>query len=223
MNALPIRNKRYFSAHILKIYKILYKFFGPQHWWPGDTAFEVMIGAILAQNTNWRNASKAIDKIENAGLLKPHKLLNHRRMIPELIRSSGFYKLKSKRLVVFLAYFIEKYNGEIRKMKKKKILVLRDELLALSGIGFETADSILLYALSKPVFVVDAYTRRIFSRHGFFTHDLSYDDIRYVFESNLPRRVRLFNEYHALCVKLGKEYCKKNEPLCNTCPLRTIK
>ena len=117
---------------------------------------------------------------------------------------------------------VKRYGGDIRKMKKKSIKILRAELLDLPGIGCETADSILLYALSYPVFVIDAYTRRIFSRHNIFAYDSPYDEIRCLFENNLPSSVKLYNEYHALLVQLGKEYCKKNEPLCDTCPLRTI-
>lgn len=220
--AASSKSKRSFSKYSLKIYKILYKSFGPQHWWPGDTPFEIMIGAILTQNTNWRNVSKAIDNIKESGFLNSKKLLKHRKVIPKLIRPSGFYKLKSKRLIAFLEYFVRNYHGEVRRMNEKKIEVMRNELLGLPGIGYETADSILLYALSRPIFVIDTYTRRIFSRHDIFKYDLPYDEIRYKFESNLPRSVKIYNEYHALLVKLGKEFCKKNEPLCNTCPLRDI-
>lgn len=219
---LSFKSRRLVSKHLLKIYNIFYKSFGPQHWWPGDTPFEIMVGAILTQNTNWKNVGKAIDNIKKAGLLNPEKLLKHRRMIPKLIKPSGFYKLKSKRLIAFLKYFLDNYNGEASRMNIKKIGIMRNELLSISGIGYETADSILLYANSRPVFVIDTYTRRIFSRHHMFEYDQPYDEIRHIFESNLPRRVKLYNEYHALIVKLGKEYCKKNEPLCNTCPFPNI-
>jgi len=215
-------SKTQYTKRFLKIYDVLYKSFGPQHWWPGDTPFEIMIGAILTQNTNWQNVSKAIEQIKKAGLLDPILLLKHRASIPKMIRPSGFYNVKSKRLIIFLKYFVEKYDGDIKKMKKKKIGVLRDELLDLPGIGCETADSILLYALSYPIFVIDAYTRRIFSRHHIFEYDSSYDEIRCLFENNLPSNVKLYNEYHALLVKLGKEYCRKNEPLCDTCPIKDI-
>jgi endonuclease-3 related protein len=211
------------SRLFLKIYKILYNSYGPQYWWPGDTHFEVMVGAILTQNTNWRNVCKAIDNIKKAGLLEPKKLLRHRRMLPRLIRPSGFYKVKSKRLIEFLNYYIKCYGGTIRKLKVQKTEVLREELLDIPGIGYETADSILLYALSRPVFVVDTYTRRIFSRHNIFDYDLPYDEIRLIFETNLPMDVKVYNEYHALLVKLGKDYCKKKEPLCCTCPIRDIR
>ncbi len=214
--------KTRFSRQFLRIYKTLYTTFGPQHWWPGDAPFEIMIGAILTQNTNWRNVSKAIDNIKNMELMDPKELLKHRRMIPELIRPSGFYKLKSKRLIAFLKYFVKNYNGVAREMKKRKTETLRNELLNIPGIGYETADSILLYANARPVFVIDAYTRRIFSRHRIIEYNQPYDEIRHFFESNLPRSVKLYNEYHALLVRLGKDFCKKNEPLCDTCPLHNI-
>jgi endonuclease-3 related protein len=207
----------------LTIYKILYNTFGPQDWWPGDSPFEIMIGAILTQNTNWRNVNKAINNIKGAGLLESKKLLKHKRMIPHLIRPSGFYKLKSQRLISFLNYYIKTYQGSIEKMNRQKTEILRRELLHISGIGNETADAILLYALSRPVFVIDTYTRRIFSRHKIVDYHLPYDEIRYFFEINLPEDVQLYNEYHALLVKLGKEYCKKNKPLCDTCPIQDIR
>jgi endonuclease-3 related protein len=208
---------------LLTIYKILYNSFGPQNWWPGDSPFEIMIGAILTQNTNWRNVSKAIDNIKGARLLEPKRLLKHRRMIPRLIRPSGFYKLKSQRLIGFLNYYVKTYQGFIKKMDRQKTEILRRELLQITGIGNETADAILLYALSRPVFVVDAYTRRIFSRHNIFHYHMRYDEIRSFFEKHLPHNVHLYNEYHALLVKLGKEYCKKTKPLCDVCPMRNIR
>lgn len=204
---------------LFKIYQKLFDEFGPQHWWPGDSPFEIMVGAILTQNTNWQNVEKAIKNIKDAGLLNAKALLKNKDKIPELIRPSGFYKLKTKRLINFLKFFVDRYNGEIENLKAKKFDKLRDELLGVSGIGPETADSILLYALNRPVFVVDAYTRRILLRHKIIKDDFRYEDIRKLFEENLPRDYKIFNEYHALFVKLGKEYCKKNEPLCNICPL----
>ncbi len=214
-----IRKKKIPSRDLLKIYKLLYDTFGPQHWWPGETPFEIMIGAILTQNTNWNNVEWAINNIKQARLLTPESLLKARKRIPLLIRPSGFYRLKAQRLIEFLEYFVENYQGRVELMAKKGVQDLRKELLSISGIGKETADSILLYALKKPIFVIDAYTRRIFSRHKLIDYNLAYDDIRLIFEKNLPRRIQLFNEYHALLVRLGKEYCKKNVPLCNTCPV----
>ncbi len=210
------------SEKLLKIYQVLHKSFGPQNWWPGETPFEIMVGAILTQNTNWRNVEKAITNIKTAHLLEPKKLLKNRRIIPKLVKPSGFYNLKSRRLIQFLKYYVNSYDGSVKHYLKKKTAVLRGELLSVHGVGKETADSILLYALSRSVFVIDAYTRRIFSRHDFFEYDLPYDEIRSMFEKNLPRSTRLYNEYHALLVKLGKEYCSKNEPLCDICPVHCL-
>jgi len=207
---------------LLKMYKQLFDKFGPQHWWPGETPFEIMVGAILTQNTNWQNVEKAINNIKKAGLLDPKKMLVYKKKIPYLIRPSGFYQLKTKRLIEFLRYFVERYDGEIKNFELKDTKSLRDELLSIKGIGPETADSILLYALNRPVFVVDAYTRRFLFRHKLIDDDADYDEIQRLFEENLPRNTRLYNEYHALIVKLGKEYCKKNEPLCDICPLYNL-
>jgi endonuclease-3 related protein len=208
---------------LLTIYKTLHDAFGPQNWWPGDSPFEIMVGAILTQNTNWQNVSKAINNIKRAQLLEPKKLLKHKNMIPSLIRPSGFYKLKSQRLISFLEYYIRIYQASLKKMNRRKTEILRKELLHISGIGNETADAILLYALSRAVFVIDTYTRRIFSRHNIFAYHLPYDEIRYFFELHLPNDVQLYNEYHALLVTLGKNYCKKTKPLCDTCPIRDIR
>jgi endonuclease-3 related protein len=210
------------STVFLNIYNTLYRTFGPQHWWPGDSPFEIMVGAILAQNTNWRNASSAIERIRRARLLHPKKLLENRRRIPQLIKPSGFYRVKSQYLQHFLRYFMDTYGGSVKRMSAQKTGVLRKELLTIKGIGPETADSILLYALGKRIFVVDTYTRRILSRHHMIdTHD-SYDRIQDTIQHNLPTRKRLFNEFHALLVRTGKEYCKKNDPLCSVCPLGTM-
>lgn len=217
------RRERKIVQILKRIYKNLYKHFGSQHWWPGDSPFEVMVGAILTQNTNWHNVQRAIDNIKRRGLLSPNVLLKKKTSIPSLIQSSGFYNVKSKRLISFLRYFVNSYSGNTQHMRKKNFRIVRDELLKVNGIGMETADSMLLYALGKPVFVVDTYTRRIFSRHGIINKNADYDDIRFFFESHLPRRVRLYNEYHALLVRTGKEYCRKNEPLCHHCPLCHLK
>lgn len=203
------------------IYQRLYSYFGPQHWWPGETPFEVIIGAILTQNTNWLNVEKAIDNLKKYKLLKPHTLykLSHKRLA-SLIRSAGYYNIKAKRLKNFLRFFIKYYNGSIKKMSEGDNGSLRQELLSVKGIGPETADSILLYALAKPVFVVDAYTKRIFSRHRLILEDANYDKIQNLFMSNLKPDAKLFSEYHALLVKLGKEFCAKNKPKCKVCPLK---
>jgi endonuclease-3 related protein len=204
------------------LFKRLYEHYGPQHWWPADTPFEVMVGAILTQNTNWHNVGQALDNIRRAGYMDAGLLYAHRRSIPRLIKPSGFYRLKSKRLVTFLDYFIREYDGRIEVMKRKRTDTLREELTAISGIGLETADSILLYALERPVFVIDAYTRRIGSRHGLYEYDAPYGSIQSVFERAIPRRSSVYNEYHALLVRVGKEHCAKHEPLCDFCPVCDI-
>lgn len=203
----------------LKIYRALLKTFGPQHWWPGETPFEIMVGAILTQNTNWQNVSTAIERIRAANLLNPRKLLTNYRRLPQLIKTSGFYRMKSKYLRAFLHYYTTKYRGSADEMSQKRTHVLRAELLAIPGIGPETADSILLYALNKRIFVVDNYTRRIFSRHNLIDYNSPYDSVQKTIEQNLPASTNLYNEYHALLVRIGKKYCRKNEPLCSTCPL----
>ena len=182
-----------------------------------------MIGAILTQNTNWQNVTRAIDRIRNAHLLDPTRLLKNHRKIPQLIRPSGFYRTKSRYLLYFLRFYVDKYAGRAKQMAAIKTRVLRKELLAIKGIGPETADSILLYALGKRVFVVDAYTRRIFLRHKMIDniHD-PYDKIQKHVQQNLPASTRLYNEFHALLVRTGKEYCRKHDPLCSACPLGTM-
>ncbi len=203
------------------IYKKLHSRFGPQYWWPGDTPFEVMIGAILTQNTNWLNVEKAIDNLKKYKLLAPDKLykLSHRRLAL-LIRPAGYYNIKAKRLKSFLKFFIKHYDGNVEKMSGIVTSSLRQQLLSVKGIGPETADSILLYALNRPIFVVDAYTKRILSRHHFIGGDAGYDKTQNLFMKNLKSGAKLFNEYHALLVELGKEFCLKNKPKCDICPLR---
>lgn len=181
-----------------------------------------MVGAILTQNTNWRNVSSAIERIRNAHLLHPKKLLVNNRKIPQLIKPSGFYRMKSQYLRAFLRYYVDIYAGRARKMSAEKTSVLRKELLTIKGIGPETADSILLYALGKRVFVIDAYTRRILSRHNIIDIHDSYDNVQKTIQQNLPQSTKLYNEFHALLVRTGKEYCKKNDPLCGACPLGTM-
>ncbi len=205
-------------------YQRLYSYFGPQHWWPSDSAFEVMVGAILTQNTNWVNVEKAIDNLKKYKLLTPAKVYSlSKQRLALLIQPAGYYNIKAKRLKNFLDFFIKHYKGSIKKMSGADTFNLRKELLAVNGVGPETADSILLYALNKPIFVVDAYTKRILLRHGFIKEDASYEQVQDLFMQNINSDVQLFNEYHALLVRLGKEFCLKNRPRCNVCPLRSHK
>lgn len=209
------------TAKTLKeIYEKLLARFGPQHWWPGQTPFEVLLGAILTQNTNWSNVEKAIDNLKNAGLLTPESL--HKCPLPrlaKLIKPSGYFNIKSKRLKSLINWLFENYEGDLSILFDKETSVLRETLLSVKGIGPETADSIALYAANKPTFVCDAYTYRMALRHRMIPEETGYDELKALFEDALPKETKLFNEYHALIVRLGKTYCKKTKPLCEQCPL----
>jgi len=211
------------ARRLTLIYRKLYSSFGRQHWWPGDTPFEVMVGAILTQNTSWKNVEKAIGNLKKYGLLEPKRLyrLSDKRLAL-LIRPAGYFNIKAKRLKNFLRFFIGNYGGSVKKMSGIDTYFLRRQLLSVNGIGFETADSILLYALNRPVFVVDAYTKRVLLRHWFINEGCGYEEMQNLFMKNLKAAVKLFNEYHALLVKLGKEFCLKNKPRCEICPLKKI-
>ena len=204
------------------IYNELLKAFGPQHWWPGNSPLEISVGAILTQNTNWTNVEKAIANIKREELLTIEGLLNlPTQKLENLIRPSGFYRQKAKRLKTFLNFLHNTYKGSFSNIEPVQTHTLREQLLALNGIGPETADSIILYALERPVFVVDAYTRRFLFRHQLIHEKASYDMVQQLFHSALPFDTFLFNEYHALIVKLGKFYCK-TKPLCSECPINAL-
>lgn len=208
---------------LLEIYQRLFKTYGPQHWWPGESAFEVIVGAILTQNTSWANVEKAIRSLKNKGALTPEGIRDLKRSeLSQLIKSSGYYRIKADRLKAFVKCLFKDYHGNLDLMKKEEKNRLRERLLRIKGIGPETADSILLYGFGIPVFVVDAYTRRILSRHGIISEKASYDDIQDLFMEHLPHEEQLFNEYHALLVRLGKTVCKKI-PKCDICPLKGVK
>lgn len=208
------------ADELMSIYDSLYAHYGPQHWWPGDTPFEVMVGAILTQNTNWGNVEKAISNLKAAGALSAKKIYDMPEAeLARLIRPSGYFNIKAKRLKAFITYFIGRYGGSVARIKKTDCDTLRREVLAVNGVGPETADSILLYALGCPTFVVDAYTKRIFSRHGFFAEDADYHDVRSFFMERLPVDVQLYNEYHALIVRLAKDRCMKKAGICELCVL----
>jgi len=216
------KTKKAFS--LLDIYKLLYKRFGPRHWWPGDTKLEIIIGAILTQNTAWSNVEKAISNLKKSDLLKVKRLSQvSRKRLARLIKPSGYYNIKSQRVKEFLGFLNSRYDGKIEKMFRTKTSKLREELLNVKGIGPETADSILLYAGQKPVFVIDSYTKRVFSRHRYIHEDASYEEAQEFFVKNLPRDVKLFNEYHALIVELGKNLCKSKKPLCSECPIKGVR
>lgn len=205
---------------VQEIYEILLGHFGPQRWWPGDTPFEIMIGAVLTQNTNWVNVSRAIDNLKKNDLLSFEKMHDLPvELLAEKIKPAGYFNLKAARLKNLLNFIGDEYNGSLEDMLHEDALNLREKILTVKGIGPETADSILLYAGNKPVFVIDTYTHRIFARHDIIAEEDGYYEIQEYFTLSLPEEVELFNEYHALIVRLGKEFCKKSKPLCRRCPL----
>ncbi len=208
------------KKNLLDIYNALFSHYGPQHWWPGETPFEVMVGAVLTQNTNWGNVERAIANLKETDSLSP-EAINHmsEAELAELIRPSGYYNIKAKRLKTFVRYFIERYEGSVERMKREDCVKLRREVLSVNGVGPETADSILLYALDCPTFVVDAYTKRIFSRHGFFPETADYHEVQQFFMDHLPKDAQLYNEYHALIVRLAKDRCIKKAGKCELCVL----
>lgn len=204
---------------LYSIYKCLYDSYGPQHWWPAEDSFEVMVGAILTQNTNWKNVERAINNLKKANLLHPYKIQKIRsKKLAELIRPAGYFNIKAERLKAFVQYFIKHYSASVDAMKAEETHVLRKELIDVKGIGPETADSILLYALEHPVFVIDAYTKRILSRHNILDGSHDYETCQQLFHESLPLDTELFNEYHALIVRVGKEHCRTKQ-VCNGCPL----
>ncbi|MBN1818639.1 MAG: endonuclease III domain-containing protein [Sedimentisphaerales bacterium] len=207
---------------LMEIYNRLLDRFGPQHWWPGDTPFEVMIGAILTQNTNWQNVEKAIGNLKRADCLSVEAMHGLKpEQLAELIRPAGYYNIKARRLKNYLDWLFARFDGDLVRMESADTYSLREELLAIHGIGAETADSILLYALNRCVFVVDAYTCRVLARHGLLEPEAGYEQVREMFESALPPEAPLYNEYHALLVRVGKEHCKP-KPKCSGCPLEEM-
>jgi endonuclease-3 related protein len=204
------------------IYDRLFSAFGPQNWWPGETPFEVMLGAVLVQNTSWKNVEKAIGNLRKEGLLDPHALYKlASEELAELIRPAGYYRIKASRLRNLLTLVVEQYDGSLESMFATSPAGLREELLSVNGIGPETADSILLYAGEMPKFVVDTYTHRVFARHGWVEFDIDYHGLQACFESGLENDVELYNEYHALLVRVGHLHCRKM-PRCDGCPLAEL-
>lgn len=208
------------SERIRKFYEELHKKFGSQGWWPAETALECILGAILTQNTSWKNVEKALDNLKRENLLSVEDLnLIKKDALAGLIRPSGYYNQKAVKIKNFISFLVDEFSGSLDSMFAVDKSVLREKLLSLKGIGPETADSILLYAGAMPVFVVDAYTWRVLTRHGLVPEQTSYDEIQELFTDSLTEDAGVFNEYHALLVKLGKEHCRKREPLCAGCPL----
>jgi endonuclease-3 related protein len=214
-----VTDDRELAERLTAIFHRLASHFGPRHWWPAETPFEVCVGAILTQNTNWGNVEKAIAKLKRDGLLSPEAIRDMPgERLAEVIRPAGFFNVKSRRLKEFVAFLFDRYAGSLDRMFAGDWQSLREELLAVRGIGPETCDSILLYAGHKPTFVVDAYTRRVFSHLGLIAPQSSYEEMRAFFMAHLPADVALFNEYHALIVEQAKVYCRTS-PRCPGCPL----
>ncbi len=205
---------------IQRFYDRLLSTLGPQGWWPGRTPAEVILGAILTQNTAWGNVEKVLSRLRQRGLLSLRALEKvPQRRLAQLIRPSGYFNQKAKKIEEFLRFWRRQYGRSLTGMFRAPTARLREQLLAINGIGRETADSILLYAGHHPVFVVDAYTRRILERHQLIGSKTTYEEIRRLFESHLPRDPKMYNEYHALLVEVGKNWCKKRGPDCFRCPL----
>jgi endonuclease-3 related protein len=203
-----------------QFYDAMHAALGPQHWWPARTPFEVIVGAILTQNTAWTNVEKAIANLRRERLLTPRALARVPvQRLARLVRPSGYFRQKAKKLKAFVQFLRREYGGSLERMFRTPTLELREELLGVHGIGPETADSILLYAGNHPVFVVDAYTKRILMRHGLAKEKHGYEELRARFEGNLPREAPLFNEYHGLIVHVGKHWCRPKGPRCAECPL----
>lgn len=209
----------------MRLYDALLGGFGHQGWWPAETPFEVLTGAVLTQNTSWSNVEKAIANLRLAGCLSPAKMVSAgERRLQELIRPSGYWRQKTARLMLIALWVDERCGDDVQMeaLTGSDTAGLRKELLGLKGIGPETADSILLYAFGRPVFVVDAYTARVLGRHGLLPEACGYEDIRSEFEENLPCDVELFRDFHAQMVNLGKRFCRRNSPLCGECPLTVV-
>ncbi|MBG0789935.1 MAG: endonuclease III domain-containing protein [Desulfovibrionaceae bacterium] len=206
---------------ILAMFEAMREALGPSRWWPGDTPFEIAIGAILTQNTNWRNVEKAIANLKAENLLDAEAL--HGLPLPrlaELIRPAGYFNIKARRIANFLNFLKDEAEYDLESLKDMPLDEIRPKVLAVNGIGPETADSILLYALDFPTFVVDAYTARMMGRHGLAWEDIDYHQLQAIFMDALPQDVAVYNEYHALIVRVGKDWCKKKAGLCDTCPLK---
>jgi endonuclease-3 related protein len=240
------------EQQIVSIYATLSEAWGRQHWWPARTRFEVIVGAYLTQNTNWTNVEIALRKLRSAGVLSAAGIRNiPLSELENLVRSSGYFRQKARWLKLFVEFLDQNYGGSLTRMFAQPTAKLREQLLTLNGVGPETADSILLYAGQHPIFVVDAYTKRIASRHGIVPETAKYEESRLVFEralsagpkpvthlsdllqgaSHRPSRMSLaarsplaqvFNEMHGLIVGVGKNHCLKSKPQCDLCPLKPL-
>ncbi|MBI3324416.1 MAG: endonuclease III domain-containing protein [Candidatus Omnitrophica bacterium] len=205
---------------LTQMYRRLLRVFGPQHWWPARHPFEVMVGAILTQATAWHNVERAIDNLRSTKVLSAERLSSiGRRRLERLIRPAGYFRQKAARLRALSRWAVARFQGRPSRMFRVEHNALRTELLTIPGVGEETADSILLYAGQQPVFVIDAYTRRIFGRHYLIDGHEPYEQLQTFVMDQLPTDPQLFNEFHALLVELGKRHCRRRAPDCDHCPL----
>ncbi|MBW1996557.1 MAG: endonuclease III domain-containing protein [Deltaproteobacteria bacterium] len=205
----------------MMMYNLMLAHFGPQHWWPGETEIEIIVGAILTQNTNWKNVEKAIKRLKEKNLLSIKALHSlGTQDLAEVIRPAGYYNVKAKRLKNLIRFIVGRYRGDLHALLNEDTEKLRQGLLSVGGVGEETADSILLYAAARPVFVIDAYTFRILSRHGMVAEQSSYSELQSFFMDHLPEDRELYGEFHALIVRTGKEFCLSRAPRCQVCPLK---
>lgn len=210
-------------AELGDIYDRLFRHFGPRHWWPAETPFEVVVGAILTQSVAWRNVEKAIATLKDRELLTPQALYDAPvELIQECVIPTRYYVVKAKKLKSFVTHLVERYDGDLAVLMSQDLGRLRRELLGIWGLGPETVDSILLYAGNHPIFVVDAYTRRILVRLGVWPDNIAYDEMQRYFMSRLPADAPLYNEYHALLDGLGHHLCHASKPKCPGCPLLDI-
>jgi endonuclease-3 related protein len=216
------------KRNLRRAYELMRARSGHQHWWPGETPFEVCIGAILTQNTAWTNVERAIANLKTARVLEPKKLLAlPESRLAELIRPAGYFNVKARRLRSFLRVLVGEFGGDLGKLFSGETSVVRERLLAVHGIGPETADSMLLYAGGHRSFVIDAYTKRIFSRHRWCSQDAGYAKLKKLCESALNQRTgaaRLdyWQDYHAQLVMVGKHFCRTRAPRCDECPLKPL-
>jgi endonuclease III related protein len=211
------------SGELMSYYEAMSGALGPMHWWPAETPFEVIVGAILTQSTAWGNVERAIANLRTARMLTPAAMLRvPLARLAGLVRPSGYFRQKTKKLKAFVRFLQNEHGGSLKRMFHTPTLELREKLLSVHGIGPETADSILLYAGNHPVFVVDAYTHRILGRHGITNGKPDYEKVRAFLEASIPRQPELFNEFHALIVNTGKNWCRKSAPRCEECPLRAL-
>jgi len=210
------------SKILSEIFEKMFAHFGPQHWWPGETPFEVIVGAILTQNTSWGNVEKAIANLKKNGVLNPQAL---EKILPqklaELIRPAGYFNVKAKRLKAFMHFLTHDYGGSVEALCREEQKVLREKLLEVKGIGPETADSILLYAAGKPSFVIDQYTYRLLTRHYLIEEESDYETMQEFMVRHIKEEATFYNEFHAQIVMVGKNFCKKS-PNCEKCPLKGV-